>query len=254
MALYSTIIIDDERIARNRLKRLLEDYTDVFDIVGEAKNGNEGLKVIQKLKPDLIFLDIQMPGKTGFELLQELQEFPVIIFCTAFEEYALKAFETLALDYLVKPLERERLNLTVDKLRRLGGRQNKADIDELLRLVQHHTEKKKPFSIPYRIGDRVILIKTDRITYFNASEKYVEFFTTDNKKYITDLSLKKLEERLPENFCRVHRGVIVNTDLIKEFRKYFRGKFILILNDSKNTRIETGLSYSEEIKRLIQFK
>ena len=223
-----------------------------FKLFGEAKNGNEGLEMIQNLKPDLIFLDIQMPGKTGFEMLQELDEFPIVIFCTAYEEFALKAYNTFALDYLVKPVEQQRLGLTVDKLKRLETKNHKTQIDALLELIQQQTEIKQLHSIPHKIGDRIILVKPEKISYFSANEKYVDFYTIDGKKYVTELSLKKLEERLPQNFKRVQRGVIVNTDHIKEFRKYFRGKYILVLDDIANTKIETGRFYNDEINGLIE--
>lgn len=254
MTQFTTLIIDDEQIARARLKRLLGNFNDVFEIVGEAKNGNEGLELIRRLKPDVIFLDIQMPGKTGFELLQELPEFPIVVFCTAYEEFALKAFNTLALDYLVKPVEQERLKLTVDKLQRHGENTQKPPIDALMELVQQHTGAKKLHSIAHKIGDRVLLIKPDKITHFSANEKYVDFYAADGKKYMTELSLRKLEERLPDNFKRVHRSIIVNTDYILEFRKYFRGKYILVMDDLERSKIETGRSYSDEIRKLIDFE
>lgn len=252
MTQFSTLIIDDEQIARQRLTRLLKNFANVFEIVGEAKNGNEGLELIRNLKPDIIFLDIQMPGKTGFEMLQDLTEFPIVIFCTAYEEFALKAFNTLALDYLVKPVEQERLNLTVDKLQRQAPNTQRPPIDALMELVQQHTETKKLHSIPHKIGDRVVLIKPDKITHFSANEKYVDFYTADGKKYMTELSLKKLEERLPGNYKRAHRSIIVNADYILEFRKYFRGKYILVMDDLGRTKIETGRSYSDEIRKLVQ--
>lgn len=252
MTKFTTILIDDEKIARTRLSRMLANFGELFQIIGEAKNGEEGLEMIQRLNPDLIFLDIQMPGKTGFEMLNELQKFPIVVFCTAYEEYALQAFNTLALDYLVKPVEQERLQLTVDKLKRARGTIGKPQLEALMELVNHQPETKKLHSIPHKIGDRVILIKPEKITYFSANEKYVDFYTLDGGKYMTELSLKRLEERLPTNFKRVHRGVIVNSDHIKEFRKYFRGKYILVLDDLNHTKLETGRSYTEEIKEFIQ--
>lgn len=254
MTRLTTLIIDDEQIARQRLKRLLETFDAVFKLIGEAKNGNEGLELIRSLKPDVIFLDIQMPGKTGFEMLQELTEFPIIIFCTAYEEYALKAFNTIALDYLVKPVEMERLKLTVEKLDRKQVSGNGDQIEKLLELIQQKTKAKTIHSIPHKIGDRVILVKPEKITHFVANEKYVEFFTNDGKKYVTDISLKKLEETLPDNFTRVQRSTIVNVDYVKEFRKYFRGKYILILDDVKSTKVESGRSYTQMVQRLIQFE
>lgn len=248
MNIYKTIIIDDEAIARQRLNRLLEEFHGQFQVIAEAKNGIEGATLINSLKPDLIFLDIQMPGKTGFEMLEDLKHVPNIVFCTAYEEFALQAFDTLALDYLVKPVEIDRLQLTLEKLNRNAGSTPQLLVKELINLVKKQTNEKKLQSIPHKTGDRVLLIKTDKITYFAASDKYVEFYSNDGKKYLTELSLKKLLERLPENFKQVQRGIVVNADFIKEYRKYFRGKYILVLDDTNNTRLETGRSYSDCLK------
>jgi len=251
MKVYTTIVIDDETVARQRLIRLLNAFEGQFQIVAEAQNGIEGAELIDKLKPDLIFLDIQMPGKTGFEMLETLEYIPQVVFCTAYEEFALKAFNTLALDYLVKPIEEERLQLTLEKLNRSTDKTPQIQVRELLDLVRQQTETKKLLSIPHKIGDRVLLIKTEHITYFAASEKYVEFFTADGKKYLTELSLKKLIERLPDNFKQVQRGCIVNINFVKEYRKYFRGKYILVLDDLNNTKLETGRSFAEDLKEFI---
>jgi len=195
MEKFTTILIDDEKIARTRLSRMLANFGELFRIIGEAKNGEEGLEMIQRLNPDFIFLDIQMPGKTGFELLNELEQFPIVIFCTAYEEYALQAFNTLALDYLVKPVEQDRLQLTVDKLKRARGTIGKPQLDALMELVNQQSETKKLHSIPHKIGDRVILIKPEKIAYFSANEKYVDFYILDGSNILTQLSIKKLKER-----------------------------------------------------------
>ncbi|MDA3927670.1 MAG: LytTR family transcriptional regulator DNA-binding domain-containing protein [Prolixibacteraceae bacterium] len=251
MKTYRTIIIDDEAIARQRLTTLLKEFQGQFEIVGEAKNGIEGAEMINILKPDLIFLDIQMPGKTGFEMLEMLEHVPQVVFCTAYEEFALKAFSTLALDYLVKPVEVDRLQLTLDKLNRNSTENSGLQVQQLLDLVRNHSDKKKMQSIPHKIGDRVLLIKTEKITHFCATDKYVEFFTNDGKKYLTELSLKKLTDRLPNNFKQVQRSIIVNVNFVKEYRKYFRGKYILLLDDLNNTKLETGRSYTDELKELM---
>jgi len=249
MTSYKTILIDDEAIARKRLASLLEVHPDQFTGIAEAKNGIEGAKLINHLKPDVVFLDIQMPGKTGFEILEDLTFIPKIVFCTAYEEYALKAFDTLALDYLVKPVEAERLQLTLEKLK--VDNQLEFQVQELLGFVKQQNEIKKLQSIPHKIGDRVILVKTEQVTHLYAKDKYVEFFKSDGSKYLTELSLKKLLERLPEEFIQIQRSIVVNRNFVKEYRKYFRGKFILILDDTKNTRIETGRSYTEKINELL---
>ncbi|MBN1118464.1 MAG: LytTR family transcriptional regulator DNA-binding domain-containing protein [Bacteroidales bacterium] len=246
-----TIIIDDEPIACRRLAGLLNDYGDRFQVIAEAGNGIDGAEKINELKPDLVFLDIQMPGKTGFEMLEELEYLPKIVFCTAFEAFALQAFNTMALDYLVKPVEKERLKLTLEKLDRSIDNSSQLQVDELLRLVKENSEKKYCQSIPHKIGDRVLLVKTEKITYFKASENYVDFFTNDGGEYLTEMSLRKLSERLPDSFRQVHRSVIVNVNYIKECRKYFRGKYVLILDDANKTKLETGRSFSDPVKSLI---
>ncbi|ASB49716.1 LytR/AlgR family response regulator transcription factor [Alkalitalea saponilacus] len=251
MNVLRTLIIDDESIARQRLSTLLASFKDRFEIIGEAGNGIEGAKMINHLKPDIVFLDIQMPGKTGFEMLEDLEFIPHVVFCTAYENYALQAFETLALDYLVKPVEAERLKITLEKLDHISNQKSSLRIKELLNLIELQTEKKILHSVPHKIGDRVLLIKTEHITHFKANEKYVDFFTNNGEKYISEMSLKKLLDRLPDHFIQIHRGIIVNINYIKEFRKYFKGKYILVLNDKNRTRIETGSSYTNVIKELI---
>jgi two-component system LytT family response regulator len=251
MVRYKTLIVDDEKIARTRLRNLLENYPDVFQVIAEASNGIEAIELIKGIQPELIFLDIQMPGKTGFEILQEINEFPLIIFCTAYEEFALKAFDTMAVDYLVKPIMMERLALSVEKIKRVDAKFQKRQLDEFIDYLKHQAEPKKLISIPIRLGERIILVKPENIAYLSADEKYVDLYTLDGKKFMTNLSLKKLEERLPTNFKRIHRGIIVNTNHIKEFRKYFRGTYIVELLDDCKTKLETGRSYAENIKALI---
>ncbi len=254
MNTYRTIIIDDEAIARQRLSRLLNECNGQIQLISEGKNGIEGADLINSLKPDLIFLDIQMPGKTGFEMLKDLKHIPHVVFCTAYEEFALQAFNTLAIDYLVKPVEKDRLQLTLEKLNRNAASSPGLQIDELLQLVNQKMESKKLQSIPYKIGDRGILIKIEKITYFFAAEKYVEFYTKDGKKYLTELSLKKLLERLPDNFRQVQRSIIVNINFVKEYRKYFRGKYILILDDINSNKLETGRTFSNNIKEYLSIE
>jgi len=254
MIKFKTIIIDDEAIARNRMAGLLAEFEGRFDLIGTARNGREGLDLINSLRPDLIFLDIEMPVMNGFEMLNQLAYLPRVVFCTAYEQYALQAFNTMALDYLVKPVEKERLALTLDKLDATINQENPLDVAELLALVRQQAPKQVLQSIPHKMGDRVLLIKVDDISYFQAEDKYVSFFTYDGASYLTDWSLKKLLERLPDHFLQVHRGIIVNTRSIFEFRRYFRGAYVLILNDKKNTRVETGRSFSAAVKRLIEME
>lgn len=252
--MYRTLIIDDEHPARQFIKELLEPFSDIFNIIGEATNGNEAIKLINTLNPDLIFLDIQMPGKNGFEVVQSLNRIPIIIFCTAYDDYALEAFETNSIDYLVKPVDPERLQKTVDKLQNFGVVNNQNEIKSLIQnLVSNHTSfSSYPNSIPIRLGDRVVFVKIKEISFFKAKDKYVEIYTLSGKSYLCDLSLNYLELKLPSYFLRVQRSYIINSNRILEIRKYSLGRYILLLNDLPGSKIKTGKNYSKVINNLIK--
>ncbi|NVK52235.1 MAG: response regulator transcription factor [Flavobacteriaceae bacterium] len=244
---YTTLVIDDEQLARKHLRKLLASFQNTFNIIGEAKNGIEAEKIITELQPELIFLDIEMPSQNGFELLSKLTTVPIVIFCTAYEEYSLKAFDTNSIDYLVKPIKLERLQKTVNKLNSL---KNKLDPSTLLKVVQSISEKKeakKMTSITVKKKDKIIFLKLEDITYFEAKDKYVLVHTT-NKKELIEQSLSKLESKLPEEFLRVHRGFIINTTFIKNFQKYFNSRYIITLKNKQQTKITSGRSYKEQLK------
>lgn len=248
---YQTILIDDEEIARIRLRRLLQAHTDYFEIIGEAKNGTEALLQIEKLRPDLILLDIEMPGLNGFELLKRLKIQPMVVFCTAYDHYALQAFETHSIDYLLKPVEPERLLLTIEKLKKTNL-QNQ-NLQSLLQNIEHYLPKKEVTSIPCKIGDRVILVKLENVLYFEAKNKYVNYFDVQGKKYLTEQSLTALEAKLPSYFTRISKSVIVNQNKVLEYQKYFKGKFVIILDDARRTQLISGERYAERIQELFQF-
>lgn len=246
---FKTIVIDDETLGRNRLKRMLEEYTGIFDIVAEAQNGEEGLILIEAHKPDVIFLDIQMPGLNGFEMLKKLTHTPTVVFTTAYEEYAIKAFEENSVDYLLKPIEPERLKLTVEKLKKLNN--SNPDITKLLAFVEQNNKKEKEItSIPVKRGDKITLIKLQDIVFLEAKEKYVFIHDIEGREHLVDYTLTELEEKLPKQFLRVHRAFIINKERIKEIRKYFDGKFILIMDNKANTNITSGSSFTQEVRSL----
>jgi two-component system LytT family response regulator len=249
---FKTLIIDDEKPARSRLLRLLGKYNELFDIIGEAENGEEGLKKNDELKPDLIFLDIQMPGLNGFEMLKQIKHMPKIIFTTAYEEYAIKAFEENSVDYLLKPIEEDRLELSIKKLQRNSQPVEAIDHAMLSKILSSIAPTGKAItSIPVKKGDRIFIIKLDDIAFLEAKEKYVFINTMDDQELLVDFTLTHLEEKLPDNFIRVHRGHIINKDKVKEVQRYFDGRYVLVLNDNKNTKIISGASYAKEIKSLI---
>lgn len=248
---YSTLIIDDERLARVRLRKLLSNFPEQFSVVGEAKNGLEAEELIIDLKPDILFLDIEMPKLTGFELLQKLENVPMVVFCTAFEEYSLKAFDTNSIDYLVKPIKLERLQQTVDKIDTL---KHKLSSEKMLKVIDEITIQKKKqqkmTTIAVKKSEKIVLVKLDAVSHFKATDKYVTLYT-DKGEELIEHSLAKLEENLPPNFLRVHRSIIVNTDYIKEFQKYFNNRYIVVLNNKGKSTITTGRSYYEIVKEWI---
>ncbi|GAA3642442.1 LytR/AlgR family response regulator transcription factor [Flavivirga jejuensis] len=244
---YKTLIIDDEPPARERLLKMLAHFPETFQVLDVAKNGTEAKQKIEILRPDLIFLDIEMPGLTGFELLEQLETIPVVVFCTAYDQYSLKAFETNSIDYLVKPVRLERLKKTIDKLNLFDRGFRSQNILEVLKEVTKQREAKKMTSITVKKGDKLIFIKLDDVSHFEASEKYITVYAV-NENYLSDRSLLQLEQKLPDSFLRVHRGVIINTNYVKEVQKYFNSRFIISLNNKTKTNITTGRSYNGAIK------
>lgn len=248
---FRTLIVDDETLARERLTRLLSSYTDIIEIIGEAADGQEAINLIEELNPDLIFLDIEMPVFTGLEVLKKISVDPFVIFTTAYEDYAIKAFENNSIDYLLKPIEKERIALCIDKLRKqLVQKINKTD---LWKEIDQTQTQSKPQSIPVKIGDKTILIKYDDILYFEASEKYVELYAKENQKYILEYSLTQLSTKLPNYFIRIHRSHLVNMNHVKEFRKGFNGAAILVLDNKEETKLHTGRTYVDSIKKWIEW-
>ncbi len=251
-SLFKTVLIDDEPLAIKRLKRLLEKYSGIIEVVGEAGNGKAGLELTEQLQPDLVFLDIEMPVLNGFEMLQQLKHMPKIIFTTAYEAYAIKAFEENSIDYLLKPVEAERLDKAIEKLKRLGTVQQETNPQLLQQLINGLQPKKEIKSIPVKIGDRILLIKPEQIAYLEAKEKYVFLYTDDGKEYLTDYTISSLEEKLAPPFLRVHRAIIINTDKIKEVHRGFNSTYIIKMKDVHETKINTGRSFSDSIKALFE--
>ena len=245
--IYNTIIIDDEPPAITRLTNLLEEFTDTFNIVGKAANGREAINLINRLKPDLIFLDIQMPGMTGFEMLKQLEEMPVVVFCTAYDQYSLDAFNANGIDYLLKPVKYERIEQTISKLNFFRKELSRDKILNLLEKISDHPEKKSLTSITIKNGARITFVSLEDIAYFKSSDKYVSLFTYEGEEKVTELTLSQLEAKLPGNFMRIHRSVIVNTDAVKEVQRYFNSRYIFLLNDINRTKITSGRNYQTQI-------
>jgi two-component system, LytTR family, response regulator len=202
------------------------------------------------LKPELLFLDIQMPVFNGFEVLQRLNYSPKVIFCTAFDEFALQAFDSYCIDYLVKPLSKERFAKTVEKLIQFNGNDNEINLQKLIQQFPNINKKTEATTLPVKVGDKVIFVRLDEVSYFKADEKYVSIITKHSKSYILDTSLKQLEEKLPASFIRVHKSYIINKNLVKEIRKHFNNRFIFTLDDYDQSKITSGRSYYQAVREL----
>jgi two-component system, LytTR family, response regulator len=246
----NVLIIDDEAPARNRLRRLLAAHSETIAIIGEAANGIEAAELIDRLKPDVVFLDIRMPGLDGFEMLKQIKHLPVVVFTTAFDQFALQAFETNSVDYLVKPIEADRLAQTVAKIGRLTSKTDQGQIGKFIELASQLNSKKEVTAFPVKSGDTIHLVRLPDIVFIEAKDKYVTLHTVNGKEYLSSLSLKTLEEKLPADFIRVHRAYTINKNHLLEISKYFQGRFVLKMNDRANTKITTGSLYSDSIKVL----
>ena len=245
---FRTLIIEDEEPARIRVSRLLSEYPEKIEIIGFAVNGEDGLSQINNLEPDLIFLDIQMPGMTGFEMLSQLQKIPLVIFCTAYDEYALQAFETNSIDYLLKPVKQERLEKSLLKLDKLKHPVSRTEIMDLLKSIENNETKKELTSLTIKTGKKILFLKLSEILYFNAKDKYVSIFMKNGREHPTEQSLQNLESQLPDYFKRIHRSLLLNSNHIKEVHGYFNSRFAFILEDKERSKLISGRSYQKEIK------
>jgi two-component system LytT family response regulator len=245
---FKAIVIDDEPAARRLMKSLLLEHRDVVEVIAEAGNGKEAIQKTEELKPDLIFLDIQMPDLTGFEVIERLSQKPNIIFTTAYEQYAIKAFETFSIDYLLKPIREERLQQSIDKLKQFGRLNQDININGLQDIIRQFQAPQKATALPIKTGDKITLLRFDNIAYMEAQDKYVFVFTVDGNKHLTDQSLTALSEKLPAQFHRIHKSYIINKDKIKEMHRHFNSRYLFIMEDKTATRITSGRTYHEAIR------
>ncbi len=241
-----TLLIDDERLARLELRKLLKEHPSI-EVLEEAANAEEALQKIDQLKPDLIFLDIQMPGKTGFDLLAELDRAPQVIFTTAHHEFALKAFEVNALDYLMKPIEPRRLADAVQKVQAVDGLRSVSGESELSN-GGILTENDQVF---VKDGERCWFVKLSEIRLFESVGNYARVFFGANRPMILK-SLNALEDRLdPKVFFRTNRKHIVNLRMIEKVEPYFNGGLLLELKGGD--KIEVSRRQTLRFKEMMSF-
>jgi two-component system LytT family response regulator len=261
-----TIIVDDESLARRGLKHRLKDVNDV-EIVAEAANGREALKLIRERNPDLVFLDIQMPGMDGFDVLRALApgELPAIVFVTAFDDYAIKAFEAHALDYLLKPIEDSRLTEALDRVREHRERKRAVEHRKsLLELVGQITgqpvgsmrelaargvdklKRKETPKLAIRDGGRTTWVKQEDIEWIDAAGDYM-CVHAEGETYIMRMTMKQLENELDSTILqRVHRSTIVNVKRVREMQAHINGEYFLTLNGGHTVKLSR--SYKEKLR------
>jgi len=244
-----TLIVEDEPHSLSRLKFLLQDIGQV-EVIGTAESGEEAVRQIDGLKPELVLLDIQLPGLTGFEVLARARHRPAVIFITAFDQYAVRAFEENAVDYLLKPMSRERLEKAIEKVSRNLGPPDRELLETLRRLMGRHRPG-RPFTVKHK--DEVLLIPEEDVYYFRAEDKYV-FLCTADHSFFYEATLKELEALLdPDLFVRIHKSHVVAVNKIKKFHKWFLGDYVLELGDPPGTRLKIGRSYLAALRDKFKF-
>ncbi len=223
-----TLIVDDEVLARERLARLLAKFEDKVRIIAQADSGITGLEAIQAHQPELIFLDVQMPGLNGFELLAELQDRPHIVFVTAYDRYATRAFEVNAVDYLVKPVREERLAEAVTRVLNKRGT-GSGELDRLIKYL-HRSETQWLQRLTVRKGNRILFIDAAQVAFFKAEDKYTIAVGPAGEE-IVSYSLSELESELdPGDFVRIHRGYLINRHFLHELKRLESGTYSAIIN------------------------
>lgn len=247
---FRSVIIDDERLAREELKSVLSDFTEI-NIVGEAQNGDEGIEVIQNTKPDLIFLDINMPGMTGFEMLKKLENIPHVIFITAYDEYALKAFEVNALDYILKPIDPDRLSEAVERLK-----EGEDDFESPAEIKQSRKERVLTSSdrVFIKDGEKCFFVQLSDVRMLESDGNYVKVYFGKNRPLILR-SLNSFEDRLdPEHFFRANRKYIINLSWIHSIENWFNGGLRVELRhevDGKNETVDISRRQAIRFKELM---
>ena len=228
----TAIIIDDERLARAELKKMLSEYPDI-EVLAEASNANEGIELIHQLDPNVIFLDIQMPEKNGFELLQELDRLPIVVFTTAHDEFAIKAFEVSAIDYLLKPIDPNRLVDTIQKLQGIVFKDEEVDVFK----KENRNILSESDQVFVKDGEKCWFVTLAEIRLFESVGNYARVFFANNKPLILK-SLNSLEERLDaKTFFRANRKHIVNLKMIEKVEPFFNGGLLLEIKGGEKIEV-----------------
>jgi two-component system LytT family response regulator len=244
-----TLVVDDEPMARERIVGMLAQEPDVH-VVGECSDGNQAVSAIQNLAPDLVFLDVQMPAADGFGVLRQIKptQMPMVVFVTAYNEYALQAFEVHALDYLLKPFGRDRLQQSLAHARKQHEGHRAGELGKgIMALVDNIAPERKPDRLVVKSGGRVFFVRTDEIEWIEAAGNYVRLHLA-TQTHVFRETMNDMEARLDsERFFRIHRSRIVNADRIKELQPWTSGEYLLVLQNGAHLRLSR--SYREKLQQ-----
>ena len=249
-----TLVVDDEKLARDRLASFLAGLAGV-EVIGEAGDGVEALQAIEQGHPDLVFLDVQMPGMDGFQVLRALRDpVPHVVFSTAYDEYAIRAFEVGAIDYLLKPYARGRVEEAVGRVR---ARLEKSDgpAPDLERMLRRLEEREKVFvsQVPVHSGKRILIVPVSDVLWFAVEYRLVYAHTTE-RAYMTNYTLRELEERLdPALFFRAHKSSLVNLRHVKEIVPSFGGRYKLVMRDQAGSEVALSRAQARELRARLKW-
>ncbi|MBA3639025.1 MAG: LytTR family transcriptional regulator DNA-binding domain-containing protein [Acidobacteriota bacterium] len=243
-----TLIADDEPLARERLRMLLA-AEDWIELVGDASDGVQAIDAIQRLRPELVFLDIQMPGATGFEVIESIgaDQMPFVVFVTAYDQYALKAFDVHAIDYLLKPFDKERFRTSLTRARQQLERRTTGELERrLIELMQELRPAARMERFVIKASGRVFFVRAEEIDWIEAAGNYVKLHVGSDAHLFRE-TMNALESRLhPDTFYRIHRSHIVNIERIRELQPWFNGEYVVFLKDG--TRLTLSRGYREKLQ------
>lgn len=246
--MYRTLIVDDEELARSRLIRILGKFTDHIQIIGECGDGLQTLEMIEKLRPDLVFLDIEMPGMNGLEVARAIKNQLFIVFVTAYDHYAVEAFQTMAVNYILKPVDQENLGAAIAKINKFSAN---SGLDEVKTAIASIDMEKNSAKLSITVGRMIKLIPFNEIILFEADNKYTTVYTPQ-ANFITERSLSDLEKILPTpDFIRIHRKHIINSEYIWEAHKWIDRKIKIILKEPIQKELIVSRNYLVNFKGLL---
>lgn len=246
----TALIVEDEYPARLRLQQLLHPY-DWLELLPDVDTGAKAVQAIDELLPQVVFMDIHLPDFSGLQVLQTVTHNPYVIFTTAYEAYALQAFDSLSIDYLLKPLTQEQIDRAMNKLLLLSADQllQSSNLDEVLTLLADRRTVSNRKQLPVTKGHSMIFVPYEDIAYIKAENKYSVIYTIEGRQHLSDKSLSELEELLRPQFIRIHRSHMINISKINKVGRSLKGTYVLTLDDEHSTQLRTSQTYTPAFKQ-----